>query len=1030
MKMNKPIQIKQTSYLCGICKTTPDQLSHHKSHLETDKHKTKKELFKLQIAQLTHQELIYKYNTIDLEIILEGIENIIVENKKQLNHMKKLKTTDEATEDLQNITMAEISEMNEQFTISNRDALRDKIHEIHNFLRNNGAGYGMNALKVFNVLYGLKKIEELNKNRKYNDEDLYTKLNLKVPDCKFSYIRELAEKVLKNKKNKDETPHTADDLFNHIDISVLDSIRKDSKIEHLLFYEIPKNIRADVYVQLVKHIESISKIEDKFNVQLSGKVYEYFIGRDASAISELGAYFTDRHIVNYIYYEKLQPKPNDDGSITKMIDMFGGSGGFTTSYIDYLCKNYKDKIDWKTEIDKVFHYDMNEDVIKSAGLEMFSLTGEIPDKANLHHMNSFKDEFDNEKFKLIVTNPPYGGDKQKETAKQMKRNKVKEYIKKILPTITDEQQKVKLNIQLTKITKDEKQELKDAEIQHVCLDQAVCSNRTRKYAHEHNLKANDKEGVSLIMLMDMVDIDGTVCGVLKEGVFFNKAYKDLRHCLIENFNVREVISVPQDQFENTSTKTSIIIFDNLADKKTTSTVKFSEMVVERYEEDKFVMQNGFVYLIENKGDISKVTDKEISRATREELLKNPICSLNGKDYNKKVIECGEGFKLVKLGEIVKFLEKSKRKAGEGKEDGQYNFYTSSDKIMRCDIADYTQEAIIIGDGGIANVKIDTMFSCSDHNFIITSKYNYYLYHFLKGNMDLLASLFNGSVLKNLPKNKLIDLQIPIPTTDQSIQQWIDKISKPFDEKNTKEKKLKTLELEIQSRIKEITENEDCDEAELGSICDIFCGKNLPKETAVKGIYNVYGGGNCSYTHNKYNLEGFNIIISRVGNNSIKLVNEKLYLTDNGFSLIINKNKKYIGYYLQNNNDKILNIGNGSAQKVISKTSLSKIKIPIPKDKTLITALEPKFLEIEKLQDDIKQAETLYKQYIDELAKSAIKQPIETQKEQTLETLLNKHIISEQQPEGQPEPNEEVAIIKIKKSKLLKKTKKPIIKADE
>lgn len=44
--------------------------------------------------------------------------------------------------------------------VSNKEALKDKIHEIHNYLRNNGAGYGMNALKVFNIIYGLKKIEE------------------------------------------------------------------------------------------------------------------------------------------------------------------------------------------------------------------------------------------------------------------------------------------------------------------------------------------------------------------------------------------------------------------------------------------------------------------------------------------------------------------------------------------------------------------------------------------------------------------------------------------------------------------------------------------------------------------------------------------------------------------------------------------------------------------------------------------------------------------------------------------------------
>ena len=67
--------------------------------------------------------------------------------------------------------------------ISNKEALKDKIHEIHNYLRNNGAGYGMNALKVFNLLYGLKKIEE---------NKLLDKVNLKRPDCEFSHLLKLA----------------------------------------------------------------------------------------------------------------------------------------------------------------------------------------------------------------------------------------------------------------------------------------------------------------------------------------------------------------------------------------------------------------------------------------------------------------------------------------------------------------------------------------------------------------------------------------------------------------------------------------------------------------------------------------------------------------------------------------------------------------------------------------------------------------------------------------------------------------------
>lgn len=229
--------------------------------------------------------------------------------------------------------------------ISNKESLKDKIHEIHNFLRNNGIGYGMNALKVFNILYGLKKIEE---------NDLLDKIDLKRPECEFSYLLELAN------NNEDEK------LFNVLDSDVLDSLHTSS-LKSLLFYEIPKNIKGSVYSQLIKEIDTITKIEKSCNVLLSGKIYEYFIGRDETAISELGAYFTDRHIVEYIY-QKLDPEIYDDGTIDSMIDMFGGSGGFTTGYINYLNNKYPEQVKWDTEINKIHHYDINEDVIKYAGL--------------------------------------------------------------------------------------------------------------------------------------------------------------------------------------------------------------------------------------------------------------------------------------------------------------------------------------------------------------------------------------------------------------------------------------------------------------------------------------------------------------------------------------------------------------------------------------------------------------------------------------------------------------------------------------
>ena len=68
--------LKQKNYFCGICNTIPDQLSHHKSHLETDKHKTINGIMILQIKQLSIDDLQNKYNTSNIEIIIDGIETI------------------------------------------------------------------------------------------------------------------------------------------------------------------------------------------------------------------------------------------------------------------------------------------------------------------------------------------------------------------------------------------------------------------------------------------------------------------------------------------------------------------------------------------------------------------------------------------------------------------------------------------------------------------------------------------------------------------------------------------------------------------------------------------------------------------------------------------------------------------------------------------------------------------------------------------------------------------------------------------
>ena len=964
------------TYSCGICKTTPDQISHHKSHIETQKHKDKRELFEFKLSKLSHQELESKYKTTIInDIITETETNVYIPNNKLIITEKKLKVNQIINNNDINNNSDQMSAIIEQSnTASNKEALKDKIHEIHNYLRNNGAGYGMNALKVFNILYGLKKIEE---------HGLLDKVSLKKPDCEFSYLLSLAN------ESKDE--ELAELIFG----PVLDSISK-SELKELLFYEIPKNIRGSVFVYLIKEINKITLIEKTCNVLLSGKIYEYFIGRDESAISELGAYFTDRHIVDYIL-SKLNPSINEDGSIETMIDMFGGSGGFTTGYINYLNENYPQLINWTTEINKISHFDMNEDVIKSAGLEFFCLTGVLPNMDNLKYKNSFTDEFNGKKYKYPLTNPPYGGDKSSKSEAQNKREKVKEFIKNELPTITDEGLRIRRQKQLKTIEAQEKQDKKESDKTKVSV--SMCSARIQKFAKDRGLNGNDKESCSLMLLMDILEFGGTAIGVLKEGVFFNKTYKDLRKCLVENFNVREVISVPQDQFENTSTKTSIIIFDNI-DTKTTE-VKFSDLVVDRYTEDKFTEISGDIYIVENKGDIIGVSDTLISQASRGELLGNAICSLNGKDYGKKEIVVGDGYELVKLGDICE-IRCGKNLTKEKAVKGIYNVYgggNSSYTHNEYNLEGFNTIISRVGNNSVTLVNENLYLTDNGFSLIANDKkIHKYVGFYILNNKDKILNAGNGSAQKVISKSQLSKIKISIPKSQAKIQEWVDKISAPYNEKNTKQTQIKELEAFVQNRIREIGETEECDEVELGSVCEIKSGNHTTKKQDFKaGQYLVIGGGiNPICSHNDYNCDENTILCASHG--TVGLINMypvKTFLTM-CFALVVKNNniKMFIYNYLKFINDKIINLGNGSTLKCMSKTQLSSIKIKLPKNKTLIQDLEATFQQIETLQNEVKVADKLYKQLIQELSQEAIplhKQNIKAPTIQLVDKLENKNI---------------------------------------
>lgn len=914
-------------YYCNICKTKPDQISHHKLHLKTQKHKDKKLIFTLQLQQS---------DTMDYKKIVEK-EETKIENKK---------------DNIIDSILSNPNKLCKMSGITNREALKDKIHEIHNFLRNNGAGYGMNSLKIFNIFYILKKIEK---------PELWEKIGLSEK-CKFSNILKLCDT---------EEDEIIEDFIRN---ELLDEIF-NSQLKQWLYNDIPSNIKSHILKYLVEEIDDLCKLEEKANFQLCGKIYEYFIGRDSTAISELGAYFTDRHIINYCY-ELVQPSikiKNDGTKIYSMCDPFGGSGGFTLGYVNYILDKVSEeelKIDWSSELKEIFHYDVNDDVVKYAGLEMFCLTGEIPDGENLVLKNSFKQC--RKKFYYIFTNPPYGGDKNNKSDKRKKHDKVIKWIKdEIKKEDYSDEDKEKMKTQMETLKRLNKQET-DYFNKHTKVSLTNSDLVLRKFAKEHGgLKGNDKESVSLIMMMYMLKENGTACGVLKEGVFFDKKYSDIRKVLLEKFNVEYVVSVPQNAFENTSTKTSILVFHNNG---STTKVKFRELCVDVEPADRFEFNGSEVVMISNKGDIRRVYTQDISVGSFDDIAKNNYI-LRCKDYiPKEEVKINDLYEFKKLGDIAEFQPKSKRPASYGKSIGQYRFYSSStkNKILYCDTADYKEEYVLFGDGGSANIKIDKMFSCSDHNILIKSNINWYIYYILKSNINLLENGFNGSTLKNIGKTYIKNLEIPIPRDEQKIQYWESYISEPYQNIQDCKSAIKTLEGQIQDEISRIIREEDCQEVKLGDVIKFRFGKKRKTtESIMSGKYNLYSSSLTPvYKFNKWDYENKSLIINTIngsGNFNVH-IDEKFCVTSNTMVIYSNiVNIEYIYYILINNLNKLSDLSKGSGKKKLGKKEINVIKIKIPRDESLIEQnLQPLFDEIQELKQTQKENEELYKQRLQEL----------------------------------------------------------------
>jgi type I restriction enzyme M protein len=228
-----------------------------------------------------------------------------------------------------------------------------------------------------------------------------------------------------------------------------------------------------------------------------GDIYEYMLGKIASA-GQNGQFRTPRHIIQLLV-ELTAPQPKDT-----ICDPASGTCGFLVAASEYIRKHHStmlvDPVSAKHFNSTMFHgYDFDNTMLRIGSMNMLLHGVESPE---ITYRDSLSQDYavEEEKYSLILANPPFAGSLDYDTtAKDL------------------------LNVVKTKKT----------------------------------------ELLFLALFLKLLKPGGRAAVIIPDGVLFgsSKAHKDLRRMLVEEQKLEAVISLPSGVFKPyAGVSTAVLIF--------------------------------------------------------------------------------------------------------------------------------------------------------------------------------------------------------------------------------------------------------------------------------------------------------------------------------------------------------------------------------------------------------------------------------------------------------------------------------------
>lgn len=504
------------------------------------------------------------------------------------------------------------------------------------------------------------------------------------------------------------------------------------------------------------------------------------------------------------------------------------------------------------------------------------------------------------------------------------------------------------------------------------------------------IKTDNAVSLFIQAIIFMLKIGGKCAIVLPDGQdLFSKTNATLvavREYLMKTCDLKEIYLLPSGIFEHTTIKTCIFYFVKRREGRDVLRVKAQKKSNWEYEFSKTAMTKNIQFYDYNPYENVK---NLLAEVPIQRIASNSY-SLNYAEYLRDDAEeeqYEDGIILKKLGEICE-IDKNLRKyeTSHGKSEGNYKFHTGGERTdLYVDECDITELYIIqnrTNGSGKCNLYLDKNFSLAKQTIAYRALNNdenttKYIYYYLLFNKDILEKGFVGTCHKNISKEYISNIKIPVPPIERQkeIVKYLDfiyeKANKTSYEKIAELKKLNEFCLNNQRKYGDNTMKK------LGEVCDFQNGRGIKKDTLIDGEYPVIGGGQKPMGfHNQFNTNENTILCSSSGAYSgfISRYNMKVWASD-CFKIIPNDDEidnNYLYYLLKTFQDKIYMLQTGTAQPHIYSKDLCDFNIPIPsldRQKEIAAYCEFNDALIMNLEMEIEKNKKEAKQFLKNVVKS-------------------------------------------------------------